>query len=158
MEIVVRSAVIFFFLLVLTRGMGKKELSELSAFELLLLVTIGDLVQQGVTQEDMSLTGAMLAVGTIALLILMLSYAGFRWTRIRPLVEGIPVVIVREGRPVDRALRLERLTLEDVLASARQQGIGDLALVRVGILEPDGKFSFITYGGERHADEEKRSV
>jgi len=73
MEIVVRTVIIFFFVLFLTRAMGKKELSELTAFELILLVTMGDLVQQGVTQEDQSLTGAILAVGTLGLLIVLLS-------------------------------------------------------------------------------------
>jgi uncharacterized membrane protein YcaP (DUF421 family) len=143
MEIVLRALVIFTFILVLTRAMGKKELSELTAFELILLVTIGDLVQQGVTQEDQSLTGAMLVVGTLGLLIVGLSYAGFRWGAGRPVIEGLPVVVVRDGRPVEEALRLERLTLEELKESARHQGIGDLARVRVAILEPDGKFSFI---------------
>jgi uncharacterized membrane protein YcaP (DUF421 family) len=143
MEIVVRSTIIFFFILVLTRAMGKKELSELSAFELILLITIGDLVQQGVTQEDQSLTGAMLAVGTIGLLIVGLSYVGFRWKGSRPVVEGLPVVVVRDGRPIDQALHVERLTVDDLKEGARQQGIGDLAEVRLAILEPDGKFSFL---------------
>ena len=79
MEIVLRAAVIYVFLWIVTRVIGKKELAELSAFELVLIVTIGDLVQQGVTQEDMSVTGAMLAVGTIALLVVGTSYVGFRW-------------------------------------------------------------------------------
>lgn len=158
MEIIVRSAVIFTFILVLTRAMGKKELAELSAFELILLVTIGDLVQQGVTQEDMSLVGAMLAVGTIGALILLLSYVGFRFTGTRPLIEGVAVVVIRDGKPLEEALRLERLTVEEVAESARHQGIGDLAEVRVGILEPDGRFSFIKYGGEQQDEEERRSV
>ncbi|MGH2556792.1 MAG: DUF421 domain-containing protein, partial [Actinomycetota bacterium] len=107
MEIVVRTVVIFTFVLLLTRAMGRKELSELTAFELILLVTIGDLVQQGVTQEDQSLTGAMLAVGTLGLLIVLLSYVEYRWRPARRLIRGLAVVIVREGRPVDEAMRLE---------------------------------------------------
>jgi uncharacterized membrane protein YcaP (DUF421 family) len=74
LEIVIRAAIVFFFLWALTRAMRKRELVEMSAFELVLLVVIGDLVQQGVTQEDMSVTGAMLAVGTIALLTLLFSF------------------------------------------------------------------------------------
>ncbi len=143
MEIVLRAAVIFVFLWVLTRAVGKKELSELSAFELVLIVVIGDLVQQGVTQEDMSVTGAMLAVGTIALLVVATSYISFRWTRTAPVVEGIAVLVVDEGRVLDEILRIERLTREDVVSAARQQGIGDLADVRFGVLEPDGAFAFV---------------
>ncbi|MCA1727609.1 MAG: DUF421 domain-containing protein [Actinobacteria bacterium] len=147
MEIAVRAAVIFFFLLFLTRIMGKRELSQLSAFELILLVTIGDLVQQGVTQEDNSLTGNMLAVGTIGLLTLVFSYISYRWKATRPVIEGFPVLIVRDGEIVERALHLERLTRDEVLAEAREQGIEDLGQVKVAILEPDGKFSFIKAGG-----------
>jgi uncharacterized membrane protein YcaP (DUF421 family) len=145
MEIVVRTVVIFVFVLLLTRAMGKKELSQLTAFELILLITIGDLVQQGVTQEDQSLTGAMLAVGTIGLLIVMLSYVEWRWQGTRRLIRGIPVVVVRGGKPIAETMRLERLGIEELLEGAREQGIDDLAKVKLGVLEPDGKFSFIKY-------------
>jgi uncharacterized membrane protein YcaP (DUF421 family) len=153
MELVLRTTVIFFFLWLVARATGKRVLSELSAFELLLLVTVGDLVQQGVTQEDMSLVGAMLAVGTLALLTTAFSYIGFRWRRVRPIIEGLPVVIVKDGRLLDEAMRIERLTEDDVKEEARQQGIADLSTVRLAVLEPDGKFSFVT--GEQHAAPQK---
>jgi uncharacterized membrane protein YcaP (DUF421 family) len=147
MEIVVRTVVIFAFVLLLTRAMGKKELSQLTAFELILLITIGDLVQQGVTQEDQSLTGAMLAVGTIGSMIVLLSYVEWRWQGTRRLIRGIPVVVVRGGQPIVEAMRLERLGMEELLEGAREQGIDDLAKVKLAVLEPDGKFSFIQYDG-----------
>jgi uncharacterized membrane protein YcaP (DUF421 family) len=145
MEIVVRTVVIFFFVLVLTRAMGKKELSQLTAFELVLLITIGDLVQQGVTQEDQSLTGAVLAVGTIGLLIVALSFAQWRWSGLRRFIRGIPVVVIRQGEVVEEAMRLERLGREELLEGAREQGIDDIAKVKLAVLEPDGKFSFIQF-------------
>ena len=77
MEIVLRSVAVFAFLWFVMRVIGKKELTQLTAFELVLIVVIGDLVQQGVTQEDMSVTGAVLATGTIALLVVAMSYVGF---------------------------------------------------------------------------------
>lgn len=146
MEILLRSTVVFFFLWALTRGLGKRELSELSAFELLLLVTVGDLVQQGVTQEDTSLTGAAMAVGTIGFWVLVFAYVSYKLPRARGVVEGWPVLIVKDGRPLEGPMRLERLTIEDVLEEARGQGIESLAEVRFGVLETDGKFSFITRG------------
>ena len=145
MEIVLRSAAVFAFLWFLTRIIGKKELAEISAFELVLLVVIGDLVQQGVTQEDMSVTGAILATGTIALLVVGMSYVSFRWKRAETVVEGIPVVIVSDGRMVAESMRIERLTEDEVVSAAREQGIGDIGDVRFGVLEPDGKFSFVRY-------------
>jgi uncharacterized membrane protein YcaP (DUF421 family) len=148
MEIVVRAVVTFVFLIIITRATGKKELSQLSAFELILMVTIGDLVQQGVTQEDQSLTGAFLAVTTIAILIVLLSIVESRWHGTRRLIRGIPVVVVRNGRPVEEVMKLERLNIEELLEGAREQGIGDLAEVKLGVLEPDGRFSFIKAGGD----------
>lgn len=152
MEIVVRSTVIFFFLWLVTRAVGRRELSQLSSFELLLLVTFGDLVQQGVTQEDMSLTGAVLAVGTMALLTVLLSYLSFRFRGAEPALEGVPVVIVRDGRPLHEVLKIERLSLSEVSEAAREQGIGDLAEVEIAVIEPDGKFSFITREGGGSSD------
>ena len=148
MEIIVRATVIYFFLWAVARGVGKRELSEMTAFELILLVTMGDLIQQGATEEDMSLIGAGLAVGTLALWILVFAYLSWRFRRLRPPLEGIPVIVIHHGRPLDEVLRIERLTLEEVCEEARNQGIHDLAEVEVGVLEPDGKFSFLKRTGD----------
>ena len=148
MEIIIRTTVIFFFMWLLTRGMGKRELSQMTAFELLLLVTLGDLVQQGVTQEDMSVIGAMMAVGTIAFWALVFAWFTFRFKRARPLLEGLPVVIIRDGEVLDEFLHAERMTLDELKEEARNQGIADLAQVQVGVLEPDGKVSFLQDTGQ----------
>lgn len=102
MDIVVRAALAFVFVLFLTRIVGKRELSTLQPFDLILLVTIGDLVQQGVTQNDFSVTGLMLAAGTIAVLTVAFSYLGFRFPRIRPVLESEPVILVEDGKPIAR--------------------------------------------------------
>lgn len=158
MEIVFRAAITFVFLALLMRAMGRRELSEITSFELVLLVTMGDLIQQGVTQEDMSLTGAMLAVGTIALLILVTSYTAFRFPKTRPLVDGMAVVIVRDGRIVDEIARLERLTREEILEGVREHGIADLASIHIGILEADGRFSFITSRPDEEQPQKRRGI
>ena len=158
MQLVFRATVVFFFLWALTRAVGKRELSQMSAFELVLLITVGDLVQQGVTQEDYSITGAMLATGTIAFWILVFAFVSFKVAPTRRLLEGDPTLIVRNGEPLKEALRLERLTLDEVLEEARGQGISDLADVEVALLEPDGSFSFITKDRERHQPDEKDNV
>ena len=148
MEIVLRSVAVFAFLWFLMRVIGKKELTQLSAFELVLLVVIGDLVQQGVTEEDMSVTGAVLATGTIAVLVVGMSYIGFRWNRTNKVIEGMPVIVVSDGRLLLEAMRIERLTEEEVVGEARRAGIGDITDVRFGVLEPDGRFSFVRYDRE----------
>ncbi|MGQ0826680.1 MAG: DUF421 domain-containing protein [Actinomycetota bacterium] len=147
MDIPLRATVIFFVLWALTRATGKRELAQLSAFELLLLVTFGDLVQQGVTQEDYSVTGATLAVGTIAFWVLVFSYTSFKHPRARHIIDGRPVIVVRDGEPLLELMHLERLTVDELKESAREHGIANLRDVRIGVLEPDGKFSFITHDG-----------
>lgn len=157
MEIVLRSSAIFFFIWLLTRAIGRRELAEMSAFELILLVTLGDLVQQAVTQEDMSVVGAILAVGTIGAWILIFSYLTYRWRRTEPLLIGVPVVVVRDGEPIDKALEYERVPIDEVLQAARQQGIEDLREVKIGILEADGRFSFIKNDGEQQQPEPRKA-
>lgn len=158
MELVLRTTAVFFFLWLLTRGMGKRELSQMTAFELLLLVTLGDLVQQGVTQEDTSVVGAMLAVGTIAFWSLLFAYVTFRFKSTRTVLEGMPVVIVRDGEVLEPFLHAERMTLEELKEEARNQGIPDLAEVEVGVLEPDGKISFLKKSGDSSDQQGDESV
>jgi uncharacterized membrane protein YcaP (DUF421 family) len=149
MQIILRSVVLFLFVWIVSRGMGRKELAELSSFELILLIVMGDLIQQGVTGDDRSVTGAMLAVATFALLTIAFSYVSFRSKTVSRVTEGRPVIIVRDGRLFDEVIKVERLTEDEVKDAAREQGIGDLKKVRIGVLEADGKFSFIREDGRR---------
>src|SRR3954453_15204183 len=107
MEIIAREVDVFSFIWLVTRGIDKRQLSQLSAFQLILLVTIGDLVQQGVTQDDRSITGAFLAVSTIAALVAISSAITYFWPRSRPALEGLPVIVIRDGHIIDEALRIE---------------------------------------------------
>lgn len=143
MQIVLRAAAMYFFVWFLTRAIGKKELATLSVFEMILLVVTGDLFQQGVMQEDMSVTGSALAISTLGLLVVTFSYISFRFAPTRPTLEGVSVVILRDGKPLETAMKVERLTLDEVRAAARQEGIDDLSSVVLGVLEPNGKFSFL---------------
>ncbi len=143
MDIVIRAAVIFFFVFALTRMLGRRELNSLEPFDLILLVVTGDLVQQGVTQNDESVTGAMLAIATIGLLTVALSYLAFRSRRLRPILEGEPLVLVEDGQVIDRNLRRQRLTREEIGAEARLNDIASIANVRWAILETNGRISFV---------------
>jgi uncharacterized membrane protein YcaP (DUF421 family) len=146
MDIVLRAAFVFVFVWLVLRALGKRQLGELTAFELVLLFVVGDLVQQSITQNDTSITAAVLAISTIALLILTQSYLVFRFRRTRPVVEGTPVMIVHEGRMLRDVMHRERMAPDDLNEAARQQGIGDLAEVKIAILERDGKIAFIKNG------------
>ena len=133
----------FAFVWFVIRAIGRKELSGMTSFDLILLIVMGDLIQQGVTQADTSVTAAMLAVGTMALLVVGTSYASFRWRRLGPITEGLAAIVVRDGEIQREVLKIERLTEDEIEEAAREQGIGDLRDVAVGILESDGQFSFI---------------
>ena len=143
MDIVIRAIVLYLFILLLTRAVGRRELSTLEPFDLILLVTIGDLVQQGVTQNDFSVTGSLLAVGTIGVLTVLFSYLPWRFTVLRPVLEGVPTILVQDGDVIEKNLRRHRLTQEEVAAAARVQQIGSLAQVRWAVLETNGQLSFI---------------
>ena len=143
METVLRATILYLFIWFLMRAIGRKELSGMTSFELVLVIVMGDLIQQGVTQQDTSVTAAILAVGTMGLLVVATSYASFKWKRVASVAEGASVIIVRGGKLQREIMAIERLTEDEVKDAAREQGIGDLRDVAVGILESDGKFSFI---------------
>jgi len=144
MEVVVRAAVIWLFLWIVTRAVGRSTLGELSTFQLILYVTMGDLIQQGVTQQDYSLTGAILAISTFAVITVAVSFANQRWNRLLPITHGVPIVIVRDGEPDLKALTAERMSVHDLFAAAREQGIRRLSDVELAVLEADGKVSFFS--------------
>ena len=143
MDIVIRAIFAFLFVVIVTRVIGRRELSSLEPFDLILLIVLGDLIQQGVTQSDYSFTGLVLAGGTFTLLTVAVSYLVFRFRRVRPLFEPEPLVLVENGEVIDRNLRRERLTPEELAAEARLQQIPSLADVRWAVLETSGKISFI---------------
>jgi uncharacterized membrane protein YcaP (DUF421 family) len=147
MDIVIRATVAFLFLVLLTRIVGRRELNTLEPFDLILLVTIGDLIQQGVTQNDFSVTGLVLAVGTIGVLTVLFSYLPWRFQVLRPILEGEPVILIQDGNVIEKNLRRNRLTQEEVAAEARSEQIASLEEVRWAVLERNGKISFIKKSG-----------
>ena len=147
MDIVVRAAVIFVVLWLVIRITGKREISQMTAFDLILLVTLGDLISQNIMQEDFSLTAGVLAVSTFALLSLLLARISFRFRPARPLLDGTPRIVVRQGVPDLEILSSERIAVGDLFEAARQHGIRDLRHVELCVLEANGSFSFFT---DRH--------
>lgn len=158
MDIAIRALVVFVVLWLVIRVGGKREVAQLSAFDMILLVTLGDLVSQGIMQEDYSLTGTGIAVATFALAGITLSWVSFRWPRTRTALNGMPRVVVRDGEPLLDVLAGERMTFEDLCEAARTQGVRRLADVEVCVLETDGTFSFFTTDAEpdQADDQEKR--
>ena len=163
MDVVIRAAVIYAFLWLILRGMGKRELAQLNPFELVLLIVTGDLIQQAVTLEDHSLVGAGIIMSTLALLTVFTSWLSLRSRRFARVFEGEPVPVLENGRPVERTMRFERIRYDELVAEARKQGISRLDDVRVATLEEDGSISFLRLddrdgdgGGQGGQPEENR--
>ena len=143
MDLVLRAVVTFFFIFLLTRIIGRRELSSLEPFDLILLIVLGDAVQQGLTQDDYSVTGAVTVITTFAVLQVLLSYLSFRLPRLRPLLDGEPIVVVQDGKVIERNLKRERLTVEELAEEARMSQIASLDQVQWAVLETSGQISFV---------------
>jgi uncharacterized membrane protein YcaP (DUF421 family) len=144
MDLILRTIFVFILILVVTRAVGRRELSSMEPFDLILLVVMGDLVQQGVTQSDYSLTGTTMVICTLSMLVVFTAWLSYRFRRLRPVLEGDPTLLIHDGRLLERNLKRERMTVEEIEAEARQSSIGSLDDVRYAVLETNGKISFIT--------------
>ena len=147
MDLVLRAIIVYLVVFLFTRVLGRRELSSLQPFDFILLVVIGDLIQQGVTQNDMSVTGVVIVVTTLALAQVGTSYLSFRFKRMRPLLEGEPIVLVENGRIIEENLRRERLSHDDLTEQARRSEIESLDQVKWAVLETNGDVSFIKAQG-----------
>lgn len=143
MDVALRAGFIYLVIWLVTRVVGRRELSTMEPFDLILLVVIGDMVQQGVTQSDYSLTGALIVIFVFALLTVTLSYVSYKFPRLRPAMEGEPLVLIQDGEVIDRNMKRERLTLDELAAEARLNQVADLSSVRFAVLETNGSISFI---------------
>jgi uncharacterized membrane protein YcaP (DUF421 family) len=148
MDVVIRSLIIFAFLWFAIRVSGKREVAQLSAFDMILLVTVGDLVAQGVTQEDYSLTTAILAVSTFTVAGFALALVDYRFPATRPVLAGTPRVVVRDGEPLLDVLSSELITISELHEAAREKGIRSLREIELAVVETDGRFSFFTSGSD----------
>ena len=108
-----------------------------------MLVVLGDLIQQGVTQSDYSITGALVVVATMGALTVGMAWISYRFRRVRPVLEGDPIVLIENGRPIERNMKRERLTLPELEAEARLQQVASLDEIRWAVLETNGRISII---------------
>ncbi len=143
MDIVLRASAIFLLLFVLLRLYGKRQLGQMTPFEFVALVVVGDFIQQAVTHNDLSITGATLAVATFGFWSLVLGWVSYRSDTMRRLLEGQPRILIQDGKLLDKILERDKITEAEVLSEMRLAGIAQIDDVQWGILEPSGKISFL---------------
>jgi uncharacterized membrane protein YcaP (DUF421 family) len=143
MDIVLRAAFAYAFIVFVMRVMGRRELSSLSAADLILLVVLGDLIQNGVTQSDMSMTGVTIAISTFVVLTVTSSYLSFKSARARKVIEGQPLVVVQDGRLLEQNMKRERIAPGELAQEMREKEIASLDELAWAILETNGRVSFI---------------
>ncbi len=143
MDIVLRASAIFILLYLLLRLFGKRQLGQMTPFEFVALVVVGDFVQQAITHNDFSVTGGVLAVTTFGFWSLVLGWVSYRSDAMRRLLEGQPRILVQDGKFLDKILERDKITEAEVLSEMRLAGIARLDEVQWGILEPSGKISFL---------------
>ena len=153
MDIVLRASAMFVIVYLLLRLLGKRELGQMTPFEFIVLIVIGDLIQQGVTQTDFSITGATLAIGTFAFWGLLMSWITYLFPAAERLLDGEARVLVRNGELLMKNLRRDRITKAEVESEMRLAGIASMSDVAWALIEPNGKISFI-----RRQDSEEASA
>lgn len=143
MDIVLRASAIFILLYVLLRLYGKRQLGQMTPFEFVALVVVGDFIQQAITHNDFSITAGMLAVATFGFWSLVLGWLSYRSDTMRRLLEGQPRILIQDGKLLDKILERDKITEAELLSEMRLAGIARIDEVQWGILEPSGKISFL---------------
>ena len=143
MDLVLRALVLFTGVYVLLRVVGRRELAQMAPIDFILLIVLGDAIQQGLTQDDYSVSGAMITIFTIAIIQVVLGYLTFRSKKLRVVMEGEPIVLVEDGRVIDKNLRRARIAEEELAEEARLSQVSSLRDVAWAMLETSGKISII---------------
>jgi uncharacterized membrane protein YcaP (DUF421 family) len=146
MDTVIRSAIVFTFLLIVFRIAGKRTLSEMSSFEFVVLLIIGETTQEALIDSDKSMTAGGLSILTLVGLTVLLSVIKQRWPATEPVLEGSSVLLVERGQVQWDRLRLARVGVDEILEAARQsQGLERMDQVKHAILEINGSISIVPW-------------
>lgn len=150
LEIVLRTSIIYTFLLIGVRIGGKREMGQMTPFDLVLLLTISNAVQNAMVGDNNTVTGGIAAASTLLAWNFVMGIIALRSVRARHLLEGTPTVLVAGGKIVAAGMRKERITMDDLEAATREHGISSVEEVDLAVMEVDGTISIIKYedGGE----------
>lgn len=144
LEKLLRTAAVYFFLLAVIRLAGKRQVAQMTTFDLVVLLLISNVVQNAIIGNDNSLSGGLLGVAFIVLLNALVAWGVFRFKPFRRLVEGEPTLLIHDGVLLRGNLDREKITLTDLQEAVREHGLADLSHVRYAVLETDGRISILT--------------
>jgi uncharacterized membrane protein YcaP (DUF421 family) len=149
-EKILRTVLIYLFMLIALRLFGKRELGQANTLDLVVLLLVANAVQNGIIGNDVSVTGAV--IGAFVLFGLNSAFARgvFHWSWLSALLEGEPSVLIENGRPNVKVLRRECISLPELRAIARRQGFPELGTVDTAILETNGVISMFHKGESPH--------
>ncbi len=142
-EKVLRSVIIYLFLLAAFRLAGKRQLGQMTAFDLVVLLIISNVVQNALIGNDNSLGGGLIGATVILILNGIVAWLTSRYKQVERVVELSPTILVKHGRILRANLRREQLSMAELRADLRQQGVSSLNDVRYAILEENGRLSVI---------------
>ena len=138
-----RAAVLYLFLLTMTKIMGQREIGRLTLFDFIIGITIGSIVAGAFSSSTNGLLGVMITVASLAALQIVLSLVSLKFSRVRRVVEEEPIILVQNGKLLEASMRKTRINLDDLMSLLRQKNYFNLAQVEFAILEPNGKISVI---------------
>lgn len=143
LEKVLRSAAVYFFILVALRFTGKRQVGQLTPFDLVVLLLLSNVVQNAVTGPDNSLAGGLIGAATILGLNYVVAEISYRFKPARHLLEGDPTILVHNGKVLKHNLQRERINMNDLSAALRKNGVSDVSSVRFAVLEENGQISVV---------------
>lgn len=144
MDAVLRAVAIYLVLLVIFRLTGKRSMAQVTTFDFIILLIVGEATQQALLGEDFSVTQAALVIATLILLERLFDYFSWRLPRFKRITEGLPVVVVENGRALEGVMSKEQITTDDVLSAAREsQGLERMDQIKWAVLETSGGISIV---------------
>ena len=144
MDTVLRTVVVYVFVLVVFRISGKRSLSQITTFDFILLLIIGEATQQALVGNDFSIINAFVVIGTLVTLEICFSWMECRWPVLSRIVGSLPVVIVENGKLLEERVKQEGVTLAEILTAGRERhGLERLDQFKYAILERHGGISVV---------------
>lgn len=143
-----RALIVYVLVFIILRMAGKRTLGEMTAFDLVLLLIISEAVQNALVDDDKSITGSILVILTLVFADILVSLATNRFRMVDSIVNGIPLIVLENGKPLKDRMQMARLQEDDILEAARRsQGLESLTQIKYAVLEKDGSISIIPFRG-----------